>query len=294
MRGLLVLWDIDFTLLNAGGVGRAVYVSVFRELFGRDPVAVAPMAGRTERAIIRDTLAISGISDPRAQVDAFVAELGRRAPGLREEFAARGHALPGAVAALATVAALGARAAVQSVLTGNVRPVAEAKLAAFGLDGYLDLAIGAYGEEHEIRAELVHLARARAGAAYGRDFGGPATVLVGDTPLDVAAGRELRPQPRRPPPDFGHERVHLCARIGDPGDGERVEDDRPLGPARHRRHRYRVAAEQLAEHRDIHRPAHPAGVEQGEVDIPQHQQAAHTGTLSTAAGELRGTGGGWG
>lgn len=187
MRGLLVLWDIDFTLLNAGGVGRAVYVSVFRELFGRDPVAVAPMAGRTERAIIRDTLAISGISDPRAQVDAFVAELGRRAPGLREEFAARGHALPGAVAALATVAALGARAAVQSVLTGNVRPVAEAKLAAFGLDGYLDLAIGAYGEEHEIRAELVHLARARAGAAYGRDFGGPATVLVGDTPLDVEA-----------------------------------------------------------------------------------------------------------
>ena len=190
MRGLLVLWDIDFTLLNAGGVGRSVYVSVFRELFGRDPVAVAPMAGRTERAIIRDTLAISGISDPRAQVDAFVAELGRRAPGLREEFAARGHALPGAVAALATVAALGARAAVQSVLTGNVRPVAEAKLAAFGLDGYLDLAIGAYGEEHEIRADLVHLARARATAAYGRDFGGPATVLVGDTPLDVVAAAE--------------------------------------------------------------------------------------------------------
>jgi len=190
VRGLLVLWDIDFTLLNAGGVGRAVYVSVFRELFGRDPVAVAPMAGRTERAIIRDTLAISGISDPRAQVDAFVAELGRRAPGLREEFAARGHALPGAVAALATVAALGARAAVQSVLTGNVRPVAEAKLAAFGLDRYLDLAIGAYGEEHEIRADLVHLARARATAAYGRDFGGPATVLVGDTPLDVVAAAE--------------------------------------------------------------------------------------------------------
>jgi len=71
-----------------------------------------------------------------------------------------------------------------------VRPVAEAKLAAFGLDGYLDLAIGAYGEEHEIRAELVHLARARAAAAYGRDFRGPATVLVGDTPLDVAAAAE--------------------------------------------------------------------------------------------------------
>jgi phosphoglycolate phosphatase-like HAD superfamily hydrolase len=190
VRSLLVLWDIDFTLLNAGGVSRAVYVSVFRHLFGRDPVAVAPMAGRTERAIILDTLTMSGISEPREQVDAFVTELARRAPGLRETFAARGHALPGAVAALTAVAALGAGAAVQSVLTGNVRPVAEAKLAAFGLDGYLDLAVGAYGEEHERRAELVYLARGRAAAGYGRDFGGPATVLVGDTPLDVAAAAE--------------------------------------------------------------------------------------------------------
>jgi phosphoglycolate phosphatase len=190
VRGLLVLWDIDFTLLNAGGVGRAVYVSVFRDLFGRDPEAVAPMAGRTERAIILDTLIMSGVSDPHRQVDGFVAELARRAPGLRAEFAARGHALPGALAALTAVAALGPEAAVQSVLTGNVRPVAAAKLAAFGLDGYLDLAVGAYGEEHEDRAELVYLARDRAQAGYGRDFGGPATVLVGDTPLDVAAAAE--------------------------------------------------------------------------------------------------------
>ncbi len=189
MRGLLVLWDIDFTLLNAGGVGRAVYVSVFRHLFGHDPVAVAPMAGRTERAIILDTLTMCGISDPRGKVDPFVAELGRRAPGLRDTFAARGHTLPGAVAALTAVAALGA-GAVQSVLTGNVRPVAEAKLAAFGLDGYLDLAVGAYGEEHEHRAELVDLARGRASAGYSHDFGGPATVLIGDTPLDVAAAAE--------------------------------------------------------------------------------------------------------
>jgi phosphoglycolate phosphatase-like HAD superfamily hydrolase len=187
VRGLLVLWDIDFTLLNAGGVGRAVYVSVFRHLFGRDPVAVAPMAGRTERAIILDTLTMCGISEPGEQVDAFVAELARRAPELRHTFAARGHALPGAMAALTAVAGLGAGAAVQSVLTGNVRPVAAAKLAAFGLDNYLDLAIGAYGEEHEQRAELVYLARRRAAAGYGRDFGGQATVLVGDTPLDVAA-----------------------------------------------------------------------------------------------------------
>jgi hypothetical protein len=60
VRDLLVLWDVDYTLLSAGGVGRVVYRSVFRDLFGRDPDGVAPMAGRTERAIIGDTLAMAG------------------------------------------------------------------------------------------------------------------------------------------------------------------------------------------------------------------------------------------
>jgi phosphoglycolate phosphatase len=186
VRDLLVLWDVDYTLVDAGGMGRAVYGSVFRDLFGRDADGVAPMGGRTERAIILETLSTAGITDPARYVDAFVAELTRRAPELRATFAARGHALPGAAAALAAVAALGP-AVVQSVLTGNVPAMARAKLAAFGLDSYLDLDVGAYGDHHEVRAELVHLARSRAGAVYGRDFGGQATVLVGDTPLDVVA-----------------------------------------------------------------------------------------------------------
>ena len=84
------------------------------------------------------------------------------------------------------MAALGP-AVVQSVLTGNVPAMARAKLAAFGLGAHLDLDVGAYGDHHEVRAELVHLARGRACAAYGREFGGQATVLVGDTPLDVEA-----------------------------------------------------------------------------------------------------------
>jgi phosphoglycolate phosphatase-like HAD superfamily hydrolase len=78
---------------------------------------------------------------------------------------------------------------VQSVLTGNVRQMAEIKLGAVGLDANLDLETGAYGDSHEIRSELVHLARGNAARKYGRGFAGTATVLVGDTPLDVAAAR---------------------------------------------------------------------------------------------------------
>ncbi len=94
------------------------------------------------------------------------------------------HALPGAAAAIEALAAAGVR---QSVLTGNIRPLAELKLGLAGLGKHLDLDVGAYGDVHEVRAELVPVARQAAAAAYGLDFDGPSTVLIGDTPLDVAA-----------------------------------------------------------------------------------------------------------
>lgn len=185
MGDVLVLWDIDGTLLNAGGVGRDLYDVVFLQLFGRSLTACAPMAGRTDRAIILQTLALAGVDEPRRYVDPFIAALGARAPLMRSAMAARGRALPGAAAALALVR----ERARQSVLTGNIRPLAEVKLTALGLRDGLDLCIGAYGDDHEDRAELVRVARRRAAAAHNgsSSFAGRSTVVVGDTPLDIAA-----------------------------------------------------------------------------------------------------------
>jgi phosphoglycolate phosphatase len=186
MSDLLVLWDIDGTLLNAGEVGHDLYDVVFLQLFGRSLEAFAPMAGRTDRAIILDTLSQAGVAEPRRYVDPFIAGLSAQAPMVREAVTVRGRALPGAAAALS---GLHGRAH-QSVLTGNVRSVAEVKLAALGLRDQLDLCIGAYGDDHEVRAELVGVARRRAAAVYGRSashFAGTSTVVVGDTPLDIEA-----------------------------------------------------------------------------------------------------------
>ena len=163
-----MLWDIDYTLIDAGGLSRDLYGLVFAGLFGRELPAVAPMAGRTDRAIILDTLAAAGIGEPGRHVDAFIRGLTEQAPQFSERVRAGGRVLPGAAAALAAVAAVAAPAAdggrdrglvVQSVLTGNIRPLAEVKLGALGLTGYLDLDAGAYGDAHEERAELVLLAR---------------------------------------------------------------------------------------------------------------------------------------
>lgn len=194
MRRLLVLWDIDYTLVNARGVGSELYTKVFTGLYGRPLPQPGSMAGRTDRAIAREVLALAGLDGHDGmdgldqQLLVFQAALNDTAPA----FAARARqvvtALPGASAALAGLAALApGQGPVQSLLTGNIRPMAEIKLAAAGLTRHLDLEVGSYGDLHEIRAELVAPARAAAAAAYGQDFGGTATVLIGDTPLDVAA-----------------------------------------------------------------------------------------------------------
>ncbi len=183
-----MLWDVDYTLVNAAGVGRELYRDAFRQVFGRElPEAAneADMAGRTDRAIAIDVLGLAGVADPRAEVAAFHAELHRLAPDVRPLVASTAVALPGAAAAQAALAEQAG--VVQSLLTGNIRPLAEAKLGPLGLTGPLDLEVGAYGSEHEVRSELVHLSRQRAARAYGADFGGHATVLIGDTPLDVRA-----------------------------------------------------------------------------------------------------------
>ena len=105
MDDVLVLWDIDGTLLNADGVGRDLYDVVFLQLFGRSLSAYAPMAGRTDRAIILETLSLAGVDEPRRYVDPFIAGLVAHASSVRSAVADRGHALPGAAAVLATLAA---------------------------------------------------------------------------------------------------------------------------------------------------------------------------------------------
>jgi phosphoglycolate phosphatase-like HAD superfamily hydrolase len=187
----LVLWDIDGTLVQAGEVGRDIFTEAFQAVVGRAPDQVAArtlaMAGRTDPEIALEFLAAHEIAEGATHLPAFsealVTALAAKAALIRE----RGRALPGA---RETLAALGrTEGVVQSLLTGNVEPNALLKLASFELDGYLDFEVGGFGSDHHHRPSLVEVARTKAEAKYGTAFAGPTTVLVGDTPLDVAAGR---------------------------------------------------------------------------------------------------------
>ncbi|MER6169073.1 HAD family hydrolase [Streptomyces violaceorubidus] len=186
MLTTLVLWDIDHTLLDSGPAGPAVYPRAFRALTGSAPEVAVPTEGRTEQAIMGQLLEVHGIHGISGAEAAAAMVTALRE--LDDELRSGGRRLPGSLEALTALRA-DPRAA-QSLLTGNLRPNAHRKLAAFGLDRLVDFDAGAYGSDHPVRARLVAVAQRRASDRYGMRFGPEDTVLVGDTLRDVAAGVE--------------------------------------------------------------------------------------------------------
>jgi len=174
----LLMWDIDFTLLYAGGVARLAFEAAFLAVLGYPPPSRPNFAGRTDLDTMSEALAGHGDTDLTGFLARYAAEFVARAHLVPE----RGYILPGApqvLAALATRPDL-----VQTSVTGNIAPVAHAKLAAFDLAAPLDLTVGGFGDEHPVRAELVAASHQRARQRYG-DF--VEAVVIGDTVHDVEA-----------------------------------------------------------------------------------------------------------
>ncbi|MEU2031248.1 HAD family hydrolase [Nocardia amamiensis] len=181
----LVLWDVDHTLIDNGGMSKATYALAFRRLTGSDPTYPAETEGRTDPEIMREMLERNGFADvehistrvPAALEDALV----HHTALLRE----RGCALLGAEQALKAVGAIAGLA--QSVLTGNIQTNARLKLSTFNLDRYLDWSVGGFGSDHVVRSELVRIARRRVAEKYGVELAPSAVVLIGDTLRDMRA-----------------------------------------------------------------------------------------------------------
>jgi phosphoglycolate phosphatase-like HAD superfamily hydrolase len=177
---LLVLWDVDGTLVASGGHGRYAFEEAFFEVVGRMPDHV-DYAGRTDHQIALEMLGGSEDHLP-AVLEQLVVKMAER----KEALAAEGHVYPGVPETLRALHE--ADGVINSLLTGNLEANAAVKVGAFGLERWLDFEAGAYGSDpHERRSDLVAIARRRAADKYGETTG---AVLVGDTPLDVLAARE--------------------------------------------------------------------------------------------------------
>ncbi len=187
---LLLLFDIDGTMLLKASAEHAASVhAALREVHGiADPAAarVAP-AGRTDGEIARQILMHNGVGAER--IDARAAdvrevtcrEFGHRCPpDLRDRVA------PGMAELLDELAE--DDDVVTALLTGNFEPIARLKLERARLGHHFADGQGAFGSDHEDRAALPPIARRRA-AVNGRPHPRERTVVIGDTPSDVACAR---------------------------------------------------------------------------------------------------------
>ncbi|MFF7888395.1 HAD family hydrolase [Streptomyces sp. NPDC020794] len=188
---ILVLWDIDRTLLYTGDTDRLVYRELFEEVVGR-PAESLPARGTgvTMPLAVRELLRANAVEPER--IDELAQRIVRRMPAQlerhRDDLSRTGQVMPGAPAALAAVQQ--ESGLVPTVVTGNLRGSAEIKLKALGLDGYLDLSIGGYASDNSHRPALVHVAQERAGRRHRHAFTRDTTVIIGDSLEDVRTGRE--------------------------------------------------------------------------------------------------------
>ena len=174
------MWDIDRTLMHAGGVAATAWKAAFTELTGVPWRATPNFGGRTDLDVCAEVFREHGVTDctPEVFFERYVREVHLN----RHLFAEQGVLLPGVREVLDRLA-FDPRV-VQTLVTGNLAPVALAKVEAFGLHGVFDREVGGYGGDHAVRATLVRRSLERAAAKYDEPF---RAVVVGDTVNDVAA-----------------------------------------------------------------------------------------------------------
>jgi phosphoglycolate phosphatase-like HAD superfamily hydrolase len=181
-----VLFDIDGTLLSAGGVSVRALEAALVETYGTAGASRGyDYSGKTDPQIVRELMRGAGFDD---------ATIEERRPVALERYRSRlgewirpedVRAKPGTLPLLRALArepgvSLG-------LLTGNLEPCARLKLEPIGANPFF--AFGAYGSDDEDRYHLPALALLRALDATGIPFEGEDAVIVGDSVHDVLCGR---------------------------------------------------------------------------------------------------------
>ena len=177
LSGVLVLWDIDGTLVTHAPSPRDRHAHAVSTVLGREVERIPAGIGKTDRQILIELFADhipsdDDITQAFAVIDDVTAQDMLTAPST---------AIDGTREALIEVASAGAE---HSVLTGNSPRRARLKLEAAGLAEYIDFDSGFYGHIHSTRMELVSEAAQRLSLQNG-----VRPVIIGDTPLDILAGQ---------------------------------------------------------------------------------------------------------
>jgi phosphoglycolate phosphatase len=181
---ILLLFDIDGTLLTSGGAGEKALRTGLLSRFGiHDDLQGIEIAGRTDTGIARRILERHQIPPAPENIRLLLNGYLEALPALLPLHS--GRVLPGV---LPLLDALRHRDdCVLGLLTGNLEEGARLKLAHYGLHNRFQF--GAYADDHHDRNALVPFALQRARALTGTDISPAHAWVIGDTPYDVECAR---------------------------------------------------------------------------------------------------------
>ena len=183
---MLVLFDIDGTLLVSQHAGTRAMLAAAREMFGEEfTYDGVEIAGRIDPLIWANVAAANGIRDAEAHHDRFRASYAHH---LAERLATHETATlcPGVEALLDRLGNVDGLTL--GLLTGNYRETGLLKVEAAGLDPAL-FPVAAWGCDGSSRRDLPAVAMARHADATGRSLTPEQVVIIGDTPHDVDCAR---------------------------------------------------------------------------------------------------------
>lgn len=185
-RQWLLLFDIDGTLLDTGGKGLRALSKTAQETF-RGECPPLDLAGSTDLGVL-EYLCLhfeTELSDELAH--GFFERYHRNLDESLVENATQGNVLDGVVGLLDEFSSVDHLRL--GLLTGNTMSGAFIKLQYYGLDRYFKF--GAFGSDRADRNQLGRIALERAYAFTGRMHSVAQTLVIGDTPKDIACARAM-------------------------------------------------------------------------------------------------------
>jgi phosphoglycolate phosphatase-like HAD superfamily hydrolase len=183
---LLLLFDIDGTLVDTGGKGMAALRKTASEIFGNEGPPL-DLAGSTDLGILENLHAHFGAAPCAERTHRFFETYHIHLEDSLISNTAEGRVLDGVVELLQEIA--GAPHAKPALLTGNTMQGAWIKLRHYRLDHHFSF--GAYGSDRADRNLLGRIALERALAHTGQAYGPERTLVIGDTPKDIACAHAV-------------------------------------------------------------------------------------------------------
>jgi phosphoglycolate phosphatase len=184
MSPITLLFDIDGTLMRAGGAGLKAIGQVMNEMFGASQSIEMRVHGRTDNGILTEIFETHSLSFDEHR-DEFSQRYWDRLPETLNESPA--VILPGVSSLLDECHRRDDIS--MGILTGNSKRAAEIKLQHFGIEHFFEF--GGYGDFHSSRNDVAALARSSAESFLGARFEPSTLWVIGDTVNDITCARSI-------------------------------------------------------------------------------------------------------